>query len=1610
LGFVKSKFGGCLIGHEIPTISSYGIDRSLSFSYASHTIKPTIVLETEIEGNSIDSLPLYLGIRLDLTGRRFEGVINPSTDSSRQRVRFNAKDISGLSIPTNAYHFGDAMANFVSSEYYEADYFGGPPTNPTGITTDFPVGFDIYLSGNIMVDSRMHSEYGNGWALDGLQRLYFRPDGDALITVGGAASQFYERSYARSIIDLVVAGEESESLNVFIGDGSGEFPTRQDYHVIDGSYPNGVSTADFDGDGSIDLVVANSQIDSITVLMNDGSGAFIEKIHYPAGDYPRRMVTADLNGDTYYDIAVASIMDSTVTVYLNDGNGNFPSYQAYPVGDDPAGIEILDFDGDMQIDLVTSNHHDDDISILLNDGTANFSNRQDYSLGGSGGAASVSVGDFNNDDRPDVAVSRWGTNSVTVLINDGGSGFLDPTSFTLDLSPGGLVAGDYNGDGFIDLAITVNDFWMPWINDIEIYAGNGEGGFSKYGANYPVASAPTSIVSNYIDGDGLLDLAVACPEANTLTVLLNQGDAVFNLSQNYPAGSGAWGLAAADLNGDSHEPGFASEPGDVTTLIENPDSSGYTRVYPDSSKAMFDTAGFHIATIDRHGNTTAFEYDEYDRVTSITYPGDLITNIDYDVDGLIETVTDPAGRETHFDHDLDGNLISITNPDSSVTSYEYDSEHLLTKTIDPRGYETIYEYDENAYVTKVTAADNITKAILANNNFLVSDSYNTLNEAIAQGQGTSDNPADEVSSGDLTNVFVNTKGDSTFTLTNSYGRVLREIDVINRVHKKEYDEDGNLTATIRPDSTEVTYTYDKWGNPLTITDNEIDATIDITYDPVYHLPTEIEDANNNITTIIRNSQGDPIEIVNAMDDTTYNTYDSTGMPTKTLNPLGDSVLFVYNDTGRLVTITDPNGHSTYYEYDPAGNMIGLTDANGYRTEYEYDNMNRLKITRNALGYETEYKYDENGNMTELINAKGDTTHFDYDLFNRRISTTDPLGLKEENIYNTEHLLIHIVTPNGDTIHNVYDDVRRLTQNILMSDTTNYEYDLVSNIIEISDNDSRIQFDYDDSRRLIKAKYGDTLNPEIIQPFMVIDYEYDLNSNITKRIIPENDTLFYSYDILNRIENMVDKGDTIFYSYDQAGRVDSIVRSNNSITKFNYDAAGQLLDLNHVLDSDSIAVFHYQYDNAGNRVSLTDLDGLHTYNYDSLYQLTGATHPQPYNPTEYYTYGELGNRLTSHISASHVTDANNRLLEDDSCDYGYDNSGRQIWKREKATNDTTYYEYTIDDHLIRAYNDSVEIQFYYDGPGNRIQKTIITNNGIDTSISKYSYDGQNLLFKHNETDSIIVKYKYGPGIDNLLETRTQTEIYHHFSDALGTVTKITDNSGIDVKNYVYDTYGNIKIDSGSAPAEDISFTGREYERKLGLFYYRARYYNPEIGRFMTNDPIGMSGGNLNFYSYVNNNSVNWIDPLGMCLQQKGREPVEVSFDWWDHFGREFLKGAHETSIGITNAFSFGLLEKSGLAKSIYAYDAPITHSVSYHEGVAAGEFSRDLLLNAAFISATTTGLNNWHKANQMKRLPNSMAGMIRFGNNLAQEAKSIKQLNDFLNFSTVWQLYDYHIND
>jgi len=300
-------------------------------------------------------------------------------------------------------------------------------------------------------------------------------------------------------------------------------------------YPDYVAAGDFNGDGKIDLAVANIGSDTVSILLGNGNGSFRAAVNYTTGTSPRAVAVADLNGDRKLDLVVANQNSNDVSVLLGNGDGTFQDQVRYGVGTTPLSVASGDFNGDGKADVVTANYGSNDVSILLGNGDGTLQGAASYHAGSS--PSSIAIGDFSGDGKVDLAVTT--ASGVSILLGLGSGAFTTAIPAAMSHAPLSIAVGDFNKDGKLDLALATSA-------GVSVLLANGGGSFQTE-VNYTAGSNANFVSVADINGDNNLDLAVT--SASGMSILLGNGTGTFGTPVTYDVGS-ADSLLAGDFNRD----------------------------------------------------------------------------------------------------------------------------------------------------------------------------------------------------------------------------------------------------------------------------------------------------------------------------------------------------------------------------------------------------------------------------------------------------------------------------------------------------------------------------------------------------------------------------------------------------------------------------------------------------------------------------------------------------------------------------------------------------------------------------------------------------------------------------------------------------------------------------------------------------------------------------------------------------------------------------------------------------------------------------------------------------------------------------------------------------
>ncbi|MCL6560041.1 MAG: hypothetical protein K6U74_14880, partial [Firmicutes bacterium] len=623
------------------------------------------------------------------------------------------------------------------------------------------------------------------------------------------------------------------------------------------------------------------------------------------------------------------------------------------------------------------------------------------------------------------------------------------------------------------------------------------------------------------------------------------------------------------------------------------------------------------------------------------------------------------------------------------------------------------------------------------------------------------------------------------------------------------------------------------------------------YDAAGRVIAEIA-PNGAVTRYEYDALGRRTKVIDALGHETKYEYDAVGNQVAVIDALGTRTSYEYDAANRLVRTIFADGTAVSYEYDAAGRRISQTDQLFLTTGYGYDALGKLVSVTDALGQTTRYVYDEQGRMTEQIDANGHVTRFAYDPVGRLLEKTLPLGQKETYEYYPDGSLKAKTDPRGIRTEYIYDPVTRLLRSKVFSDGTrvDYTYWPDGRLKTATNAAGTLTYVYDAMGRLER----------LVDPLgNVISYTYDKAGNRTK-ISGPNGEISYTYDLLGRIETVTDQqGNVTRYSYDELGRQKKVSYPNGTETVYTHDALGRLLSVvTRKTTGEVISGHKYTLDAAGHRVKIEEVGSTVEYGYDRLYRLVSEKRNGIVALDDGYTYDPVGNRLTKTSLegvASYTYDENDRLLSDGKYTYGWDEAGNLIGKT--GPEGTTVYVYDAENRLIEANGPDGWVRFTYDAAGNRISR--ITSEGTTYFLVDPNMPYAQVLEETGPAGTKV--YAYGNDLLNMQGPEgTRWFVY----DGLGSTRALTDQAGTLTDAYIYEAFGAL-IHRTGVTANEFLFTGEQWEPGVGMYYLRARYYEPVNGRFSSADPLPTDEYTPiihNRYIYCINDPVSRIDHSGL----------------------------------------------------------------------------------------------------------------------------------------------------
>ncbi len=721
---------------------------------------------------------------------------------------------------------------------------------------------------------------------------------------------------------------------------------------------------------------------------------------------------------------------------------------------------------------------------------------------------------------------------------------------------------------------------------------------------------------------------------------------------------------------------------------------------------------------------------------------------------------------------------------------------------------------------------------------------------------------------------------------------------VEDIVKLQYDDHRRLTQLTTPDQRTLRVLhYDEYGRPTQLQQQQ-QTPIEITYNET-GLPKHIRQGLNSVDyrydatgslTQIETSDGKKIEVtydaagraqqltdgegrqLNLELDTEgkhiHRTLSTQGQQWQTLSYLYDAqnrlqsiqdqqgnqlAEYGYDDNDRITSITDRNQNQTQLDYGPFGQLLAVTQPGNVTTRYHYNQQSQqLTGLTDARNNKTEYLQDDFGNVVQQTSADTGTTNYQYDAAGNLIQKTDAAGNLTKNHYDAANRLVQRQTEEGPNIHK-----------------TTLSYDSNSGrLAVIKTNATTETFAYNEAGNLIAH------TREIDDHSFITKYAYNERQQLIKKYLPDGQTLRYHYHQKGENKNKlraITRGNLIGRTT-IIGELNSsdtpthkhVVHGNGIVTDYTYALDGKLL----AIENTQVPSFNYTYDERGNITGINQ----DSYQYNVLGQLTYA-HVR--NHEYWYEYDAIGNRIQkikndetttytyrSEGQGNALTTVTNES-ENTEQHYQYNPAGSpEAVTSSNQKLDEKRYVYNSQQRPVQYYeNNQLKAEYTYNTFGERIKKVVYSQN--QKQVTYYLYDGHTLTAEANAQGSITAQYIYYKEHQPIAKLEKKT-IYAIHSDHLGTPRSVTDKHKNIIWQASYSPFGEAEITQPTYHRSfvlNLRFPGQYFDQESSQHYNYLRDYDPQTGRYLTSDPIGLKGG-LNTFAYVDGNPLSGMDPLGL----------------------------------------------------------------------------------------------------------------------------------------------------
>ncbi len=849
-------------------------------------------------------------------------------------------------------------------------------------------------------------------------------------------------------------------------------------------------------------------------------------------------------------------------------------------------------------------------------------------------------------------------------------------------------------------------------------------------------------------------------------------------------------------------------------------------------------------------------------------------------DPLFNPITNPADMGYAVTYDTYGHPASYQDEDGNLTLATADGRGRITQYTYPEGDCEAFSFDDHNNMMELSKVDKSSACnVNAGSSHVISVSATwdqgwnkilTLTDALLNTTTFTYNPTGTNGTSEMATAVrpAVTGGSPTYAFTyDAAGRMLTSTDPVtsstNITTANTYDSSEELASTIVDTSDlnlTTTYGYDSTGNMTSTVDPRENSTsanggsTSFTYD-LDRRKLETDHHNGTLTQSLLASSRTIYDVLGRdIEDDVGTAFSGTTVTTWVM-----AKKTTYTPTSKVATVEDGDLRVTSTTYDGADRASVVTDPVFRQSQTVYDAASNVLQQIRALGsplqetYAT-YTYGGDGEKLSVYDADGAThiTNYSYDGFNRLASTKYPDSSTDQiSVYDANSNILDRINRAGQTIVATYDVLNRPLTEVIpaygstAADTITKTYDLGGRLDEITDTPGDIvALTYDTAGRITETK----TTIAGLSGAHATKYTLDDNGNRTKLTWPDAYYVKYTLDRLDRITKVTDPNAVILatYTYDPYSRRTNLAYSNGASIAYTYSPGSDLLTLtNGFVTTTNNAAYTLGYTNAHQLTSEAVSNTSYDYGPPQVAATTAYAAANVLN--QYPTVTPAGG------SAETLTyDGNGNLTFDGAFTYTYDPENRLMTACNPNCTSPT-----------------VSATYAYDPEGRRQTKTVNS-----TTVTNFLNDGEDEIAEYDSSGDVLRRFVPGPAINEPVAFETcpgssnptcttivSTTFFH--TDHHGSVVAMSESNGNPASGgadgpFTYDSYGQSpSSQSGGVP---FRYVGMYFDAETGLYYDRARYYSPAIGRFLQTDSIGYKD-DLDLYTYVRNDPTDATDPNG-----------------------------------------------------------------------------------------------------------------------------------------------------